>query len=79
VQDLSCTDGEADIDERGVVGVAQALTPHGEKSSTGDSTCGRGVQDLSCTDGEADIDERGVVGVAFSSWRRRRRRPGCDP
>jgi len=30
VQDLSCTDGGADIDEVIEVGSAQALAPHGE-------------------------------------------------
>ena len=64
MQDLSCTDSIGGIDEVIVVGVAQALTPHGESGSIARSTSGRGVQDLSCTDSAAHILdstlERGV-------------------
>jgi len=64
VQDLSCTGRISGVDVRIAVGVAQALTPHGDKSSSETSTHDRGVQDLSCTGRISGVDVRIAVGVA---------------
>ena len=68
---MSCTGRIWVVDVRVVVGVAQALTSHGEKWTSGASTsasrtpeCERGVQDLSCTGRIWVEDVRVAVGVA---------------
>jgi len=68
VQDLSCTGHLSYVDVCIVFGVAQALTPHGEKCTSPASTFDRGVQDLSCTGHLSCVDVCIVSGVALT-WR----------
>ena len=59
---MSCTGHLSYVDVCIVFGVAQALTPHGEKCTSPASTVDRGVQDLSCTGHFACVDVRSCSG-----------------